>query len=47
MLRGRALLWTTTPGAWINSGPMTYRVGTRHYVSVIAGLAMCTFGLDD
>jgi len=47
MLRGRALLWKTNRGGPINSGPMTYRVGTRHYVSVIAGLAMCTFGLDD
>ena len=35
------------PIGCMTGGPMTYRVGSRQYVSVIAGLSMCTFGLDD
>jgi hypothetical protein len=45
--RTGALLRKTDPDGPINSGPMTCRVGTRQYLSVIAGLSMCTFGLDD
>jgi outer membrane protein assembly factor BamB len=45
--RTGALLWKTNLGGPINSGPMTYRVGNRQYVSVIAGLSLFTFGLDD
>jgi alcohol dehydrogenase (cytochrome c) len=45
--RTGALLWKTNLGGPINSGPMTYRVGNRQYVSVVAGLSLFTFGLDD
>jgi glucose dehydrogenase len=45
--RTGALLWKTNLGGPINSGPMTYRVGNRQYVSVIAGLSLFTFGVDD
>jgi outer membrane protein assembly factor BamB len=45
--RTGALLWKTNLGGPVNSGPMTYRVGNRQYVSVIAGLSLFTFGLDD
>src|SRR4029453_1296442 len=45
--RTGALLWKTNLGGPINSGPMTYRVGNRQYVSVVAGLSLFTFGVDD
>jgi alcohol dehydrogenase (cytochrome c) len=45
--RTGALLWKANLGGAINSGPMTYRVGNRQYVSVIAGLSLFTFGLDE
>ena len=45
--RTGALLWKTNLGGQINSGPMTYRVGNRQYVSVVAGLSLFTFGPDD
>ena len=32
---------------WINSGPITYRVGTRQYVSIVSGLSMFVFALDE
>jgi alcohol dehydrogenase (cytochrome c) len=45
--RTGALLWKTNLGAAINSGPITYRVGTRQYVSVVSGLSMFVFALDE
>jgi alcohol dehydrogenase (cytochrome c) len=45
--RTGALLWKANLGGAINSGPMTYRIGNRQYVSVIAGLSLFTFGLDE
>jgi alcohol dehydrogenase (cytochrome c) len=45
--RTGALLWKANLGGAINSGPMTYRVGNRQYVSVIAGLSLFTFGLEE
>jgi alcohol dehydrogenase (cytochrome c) len=40
------LLWKTNLGAAINSGPMTYRVGNRQYVAVVAGLSLFTFAVE-
>jgi glucose dehydrogenase len=40
------LLWKTNLGAAINSGPMTYRVGNRQYVAVVAGLSLFTFAIE-
>ena len=34
------LLWKTQLGASINSGPITYRVGNKQYVSIVSGLSM-------
>jgi alcohol dehydrogenase (cytochrome c) len=45
--RTGALLWKTNLGAAINSGPITYRVGTRQYVSVVSGLSLFVFALDE
>jgi len=45
--RTGALLWKTNLGAAINSGPITYRVGTRQYVSIVSGLSMFVFALDE
>jgi alcohol dehydrogenase (cytochrome c) len=44
--RTGALLWKTNLGGPINSGPITYRVGNRQYVSTVAGLSLFTFALD-
>ncbi len=41
------LLWKTQLGSSINSGPITYRVGTRQYVSIVSGLSMFVFALDE
>ncbi len=45
--RTGALLWKTNLGAAINSGPITYRIGTRQYVSIVSGLSMFVFALDE
>jgi alcohol dehydrogenase (cytochrome c) len=44
--RTGALLWKVNLGAAINSGPMSYRVGTRQYVAVVSGLSLSVFALD-
>ena len=45
--RTGALLWKTNLGAAINSGPITYRVGNRQYVSIVSGLSLFVFALDE
>jgi alcohol dehydrogenase (cytochrome c) len=45
--RTGALLWKTNLGGAINSGPMTYRVGNRQHVSVVAGLSLFTFAVEE
>ena len=45
--RTGALLWKTNLGAAINSGPMTYRVGTKQYVATVSGLSLFVFALDE
>jgi len=45
--RTGALLWKTNLGAAINSGPITYRIGTRQYVSIVSGLSLFVFALDE
>ena len=45
--RTGALLWKTNLGAAINSGPITYRVGTKQYVSIVSGLSLFVFALDE
>src|SRR5689334_16006378 len=44
--RTGALLWKANLGAAINSGPITYRVGPKQYVSIVSGLSMFVFALD-
>ena len=34
-------------GAAINSGPISYRVGNRQYVSIVSGLSLFVFALDE
>jgi alcohol dehydrogenase (cytochrome c) len=41
------LLWKTQLGSSINSGPITYRVGAKQYVSIVSGLSMFVFALDE
>jgi len=43
--RTGALLWKVPVGASVRSGPMTYAVGGKQYVSVAAGSALFTFTL--
>ena len=45
--RTGSLLWKTNLGAAINSGPISYRVGNRQYVSIVAGLSLFVFALDE
>jgi outer membrane protein assembly factor BamB len=45
--RTGALLWRTNLGASINSGPISFRVGSKQYVSVVSGLSLFVFGLDE
>ena len=45
--RTGALLWKVNLGAAINSGPMSYRVGTKQYVSIVSGLSLSVFALDE
>jgi alcohol dehydrogenase (cytochrome c) len=39
------LLWKTSVGGQVSSGPMTYSVGGRQFVSVAAGSALFTYAL--
>ena len=41
------LLWKTQLGSSINSGPISYRVGNKQYVEVVAGLSMFVFAVDE
>jgi alcohol dehydrogenase (cytochrome c) len=43
--RDGTLLWKATLGGVIASGPMTYSVGGRQYVSVAAGHSLFSFAL--
>jgi alcohol dehydrogenase (cytochrome c) len=45
--RTGSLLWKTNLGAAINSGPISYRVGNRQYVSIVSGLSLFVFALDE
>ncbi len=45
--RSGVLLWKTSLGAQIVSGPMTYDADGKQYVATIAGLSLCVFGLRD
>jgi len=45
--RTGALLWKANLGGAINSGPITFRVGNRQYVSTVAGLSLFVFALDE
>jgi len=45
--RTGALLWKTSLGGQVASGPMTYQVDGKQYVSVAAGHALFTFSLRD
>jgi alcohol dehydrogenase (cytochrome c) len=40
-----ALLWKTSVGAQVSSGPMTYSIGGRQFVAVTAGSALFTYAL--
>jgi glucose dehydrogenase len=43
--RDGKLLWQTNLGPSVASGPMTYMVNGKQYVSVQAGSALFAFGL--
>jgi alcohol dehydrogenase (cytochrome c) len=43
--RNGSLLWKVALGGQVNSGPMSYAVGGRQYVSVAAGTSLFTFAL--
>jgi alcohol dehydrogenase (cytochrome c) len=43
--RTGALLWKMALGGQINSGPMSYSVNGRQYVTVAAGTGLFTFAL--
>jgi alcohol dehydrogenase (cytochrome c) len=45
--RTGTLLWRTNLGGQIVSGPMSYQVNGKQYVSVVAGLSLVTFALRD
>ncbi len=45
--RTGTLLWKTNLGGQIVSGPMSYEVDGKQYVSVIAGVSLVTFGLRE
>jgi len=45
--RSGALLWKTSLGAAVISGPMTYSVGGKQYVAVNAGNCLFTFALRE
>jgi hypothetical protein len=41
------LLWKANLGGQIVSGPMSYQVEGKQYVSIVAGLSLVTFALRD
>ena len=43
--RTGALLWKAALGGQVNSGPMSYAVNGKQYVTVAAGNALFAFGL--
>ena len=43
--RNGNLLWKSTVGGNVASGPMTYSTGGRQYVAVAAGNSLFTFAL--
>ena len=43
--RNGSLLWKAALGGQVNSGPMSYAVNGRQYISVAAGTALFTFAL--
>jgi alcohol dehydrogenase (cytochrome c) len=43
--RTGALLWKFAAGGQVQSGPMTYAIGGRQYVTVNAGNALYAFAL--
>jgi len=45
--RTGALLWKASLGGQIASGPITYQVDGKQYVSVVSGLSLATFALRD
>jgi alcohol dehydrogenase (cytochrome c) len=45
--RTGALLWKASLGAQIVSGPITYEVDGKQYVTAISGLSLCVFALRD
>jgi alcohol dehydrogenase (cytochrome c) len=45
--RNGAMLWKTSLGGSVEAAPITYRVGTKQYVSIAAGQALFTFALRD
>src|SRR5204862_1026449 len=45
--RTGALLWKANLGAQIVSGPITYAVDGKQYVTAISGLSLCVFGLRE
>ena len=45
--RTGALLWKASLGAQIVSGPITYEVDGKQYVTAISGLSLCVFGLRE
>ena len=42
-----SLLWKASLGAQIVSGPITYEVDGKQYVTAISGLSLCVFGLRE
>jgi len=47
LLMGGVMVWTANLGGQIVSGPMSYQVDGKQYVSVVAGLSLVTFALRD
>ena len=45
--RTGSLLWKASLGGQINSGPITYEVDGKQYVTAISGLSLCVFGLRE
>ena len=45
--RTGSLLWKASLGAQIVSGPITYEVDGKQYVTAISGLSLCVFGLRE
>jgi len=43
----RALLWKASLGTQIASGPMTYEVDGKQYVTAISASRLCVFGLRE